>query len=285
MQPLKRELTEWGLSAAERFRADLLPEFRKTVARWRDPRARQLRKRRRAKRVAAGSGVASGVFGLGTFGFVVAEQLDNLVQYTAATGFGGLTVFTGAGAIGAGVRYRRLKRAPLPDPPAEPVSLPPADSSAHDPMKRLREAEQSLYQTLARLRSFEVVGDSVAVTEAQGTADTTAADLRRGADRLLAVEAAAEHAPDSERDKLDGDVRRLRAELDEGVDGYGSLVAAAGRALAASDSPEQQTVLRDATDRLAGLAAGMREIFGENGSSTRDSSGDVTEPGNEGRST
>ncbi len=161
------------------------------------------------------------------------------------------------------MRYRRLKREPLPEAEPEPVALPPSGSAAREPMRRLRDAEQSLHQALEGLRQATVVSDSVAVTEARGTADATARELRHGADRLVAVEAAREHAPSEQRVQLDEDVRRLRGELDEGVEEYGKLVAAAGRAVAASDAPEQRDLLQDATDRLAGLAAGLREVLGE----------------------
>lgn len=259
----KRELVEWGLSTATRVGQEMLPEVRKRIARWRDPRARLLRKRRWTKRTAAGSGVATGVFGVGAVGSATAEVLAPVLQYSAATGFGGLAVLSGAGAVGAGMRYRRLKREPLPEAEPEPVALPPSGSAAREPMRRLRDAEQSLHQALEGLRQATVVSDSVAVTEARGTADATARELRHGADRLVAVEAAREHAPSEQRVQLDEDVRRLRGELDEGVEEYGKLVAAAGRAVAASDAPEQRDLLQDATDRLAGLAAGLREVLGE----------------------
>ncbi|MHA6805205.1 phage shock envelope stress response protein PspM [Salinifilum ghardaiensis] len=261
----KRELVEWGFSTATRVGQEVLPEVRKRVARWRDPRARLLRKRRWAKRTATGGGLATGVFGAGAVGSGMADFVPALLQYSAATGFGGLAVLSGAGAVGAGLRYRRLKREPLPEAAPEPVELPPSDSAAREPMRRLRDAEQSLHQALERLRGAAVVSDSVAVTEARGTADATARELRHGADRLVAVEAAREHVPDEQRAQLDEDVRRLRGELDEGVEEYGKLVAAAGRAVAASDAPEQRDLLQDATDRLAGLAAGLREVLGDAG--------------------
>jgi hypothetical protein len=55
-------------------------------------------------------------------------------------------------------------------------------------------------------------------------------------------------------------VRRLRGQLDEGVDGYCVLVAAAGRALAASTAMDHRHALNDATDHLAGLASALRDL-------------------------
>jgi hypothetical protein len=57
-------------------------------------------------------------------------------------------------------------------------------------------------------------------------------------------------------------VRTLREQLDDGMGEYGALVAAAGRAVAASTSgmDESRQALTDATDRLAGLAIALREL-------------------------
>ena len=52
----------------------------------------------------------------------------------------------------------------------------------------------------------------------------------------------------------------LREQVDEGLDGYRSLVAAAGRVVAASSSPGPKQELTDATDHLAGLAVALREL-------------------------
>ena len=53
---------------------------------------------------------------------------------------------------------------------------------------------------------------------------------------------------------------RLREQLDEGLNGYRSLVAAAGRVVAASSSAGPKQELTDATDHLAGLAVALREL-------------------------
>ena len=63
-----------------------------------------------------------------------------------------------------------------------------------------------------------------------------------------------------ERGPLIDGVRRLREQLDEGLNGYRSLVAAAGRVVAASSSAGPKQELADATDHLAGLAVALREL-------------------------
>src|SRR5438876_204116 len=84
--------------------------------------------------------------------------------------------------------------------------------------------------------------------------------LRRVAAQLHAVERARDHSPPLERAPLADAVHRLRTQLDEGVDGYGSLVAAAGRVLAASSLGEPKRDLTEATDHLAGLALALSDL-------------------------
>lgn len=265
----KQELTQLGETALEQLRGPGMAAVRRTIAKWRDPRARAIRQRNRVRRTATGSAATAGVFGAGaaTSAYVPAlwewgGSAGFFLQDVTTFGLGGLAVLGGATAVGAGMKYRRLKRIPLPEAPPEPVALPAHGSAAREPMQRLRDAEQSLHGALAQLTS---AGAGSAAVDARGTADSAAAELRRGAERLIAVEAAIPHAPAGEKTALRSDVERLRAELDEGVDGYGALVAAAGRAVAASGASEQKHLLQDATDRLAGLADGLRELFGPEG--------------------
>jgi hypothetical protein len=78
--------------------------------------------------------------------------------------------------------------------------------------------------------------------------------------QLAAVELARDHAPPMERAPLVEGVSRLREQLDEGLNGYRGLVAAAGRVVAASSSVGPNQELTDATDRLAGLAMALRDL-------------------------
>jgi hypothetical protein len=96
--------------------------------------------------------------------------------------------------------------------------------------------------------------------EADRAAREAAQALRAVAAQLAAVELARDHAPPMERGPLIEGVRRLREQLDEGLTGYRSLVAAAGRVVAASTSAGPKQELADATDHLAGLAVALREL-------------------------
>lgn len=262
-------LAEWNDLALEQLRGPVLTKVRRKLTAWRDPRARLVRQRRRAKHTTVAGATTTGALGGGAYLSYAADDFWNITESLTETmldvasfGIGGLAIAVGAGTVGAGLKYRRLKRTPLPDPPPEPVELPSHGSQAREPMQRLRDAERSLHGALTQLDAagVGVAGDSV--VDARGTAARAASALRGVADRLVAVEGAIPHAPESERATLRSDVRRLRSELDEGVESYGGLVAAAGRAVAASGASEQKHLMQDATDRLAGLASALQELSG-----------------------
>jgi hypothetical protein len=140
---------------------------------------------------------------------------------------------------------------------------PPRDSAAYEPMQRLDEAERALSQLVLQLRGTEGAPASVpidSVVHVEQTGAEAAQALRAVAAQLTAVELARDHAPPMERAPLIDGVRRLRDQLDEGLTGYRSLVAAAGRVVAASSSAGPKQELADATDHLAGLAVALREL-------------------------
>ncbi|OLF05462.1 hypothetical protein BLA60_36055 [Actinophytocola xinjiangensis] len=149
------------------------------------------------------------------------------------------------------------------EPTAPPTTLPPKGSAAREPMQRLAEAETALEKVLAQLSGTPGLPASVpeeSVAQARATSTEAATALRAVAAQLVAVELARDHAPPLERGPLVEGVARLREQLDEGLDGYRSLVAAAGGVVAASSSAGPKQELSDATDHLAGLAAALREL-------------------------
>ncbi|GLZ40162.1 hypothetical protein [Actinokineospora sp. NBRC 105648] len=256
MGPRRHELIKIGGElVTQHLRGPYAEQVRNALSGWRDPRAKALRRRRKAVRrtkLWAGTGVTTGA------GAVV-------VDVAVANPGGGVAVLIGAAvvsgvaAISSGVSTWRLHREPLPEPVAAPVALPGRGSAAREPMRRLTEAEDTLREALTQLSRAALVPPD-AVTEARETGAEAATALRAVAARLQVVERAREHAPPLERGHLTESVRRLAAQVDEGLDGYGALVAAAAHALAASSTAAPTHALTDATDRLAALASALRDL-------------------------
>ncbi|MCT2585202.1 hypothetical protein JT362_18975 [Actinophytocola sp. S1-96] len=205
--------------------------------------------------------------------FIVAAATSTIAQgdeaMTVASGIA-VALVTGTMAVRGMRKTVLVKRAqrefdrehPPPGLPAAAPStaLPPKGSAAREPMQRLADAETALAQVLGQLSapSTSVPVESVAHVEATSSEAATA--LRAVAAQLVAVELARDHAPPLERGPLVDGVTRLREQLDEGLDGYRSLVAAAGRVVAANSAPGPKQELTDATDHLAGLAVALREL-------------------------
>ncbi|MER6792541.1 phage shock envelope stress response protein PspM [Amycolatopsis mediterranei] len=183
----------------------------------------------------------------------------------AITAFAGAVIF-GTFSVRSGLKLRELKRIPIPAAPAGPPPLPPARSAAREPMERLAECEASLTELLRQLSVPSSLGmppvSEVSVADARQTATEAAAALRGLAARIQAIERGRDSAPAREKAALDAAVAKLREQLDDGLEGYRGLVAAAGHSLAAAGDGlvTSKQALTDATDRLAGLAMALREL-------------------------
>lgn len=203
------------------------------------------------------------VLAVGWFTGLIVDPSDTTPVATIIIG-----LIAGTFAVRSGVRMRNLGRerralsAGTTPAQALPTALPPRGSLAREPMERLARGEATLVELLAQIgRGGSVPTESVERTRKTGA--EAALVLRRVAAQLYAVERARDHAPPLERGPLADAVRALRRQLDEGVDGYGSLVAAAGRVLAASSLGPPNQELTDATDHLAGLALALRDLSPE----------------------
>lgn len=251
----RNELMRMADLAARHLRSDAVTQIRGRIAQWRDPRARALRKRKRSVRATtawAGAGVTTG-----TGAVVVEAAVAN--PGASVPVLIGTAVVTGVAAIASGVKTWRLHREPLPAAARTPTALPPHDSLAREPMRRLADAEDTLRELLAQLgRGALVPPDSV--EHSRRTGAEAAEALHGVAAQLQAVERARDHAPAADRAALGAGVAGLRRQLDEGVEGYCALVAAAGRVLAASTAAGPRHDLDDATDHLAALAVALREL-------------------------
>jgi hypothetical protein len=171
---------------------------------------------------------------------------------------GSVTALAGLAAATAAVRLIRLHRVPLPPQRGAPATLPPPGSAAREPMVRLADAHAALTDllgVLARSRHgvVMVAAETLESTRAAFAEATT--ELRGTADAIRALERAASGGPEL----LDA-VTALRAQLDEGVDEACGLVSAAGAVVAAAGTDHRPAALAEATDRLTGLAEGLREL-------------------------
>ncbi|WP_037304311.1 phage shock envelope stress response protein PspM [Amycolatopsis orientalis] len=235
-------------------------------ARWNEPAAKLERRKRRTSRALTFwilLTILCGLFAVvaGT-GLLKAGQADVL----QAIAGGAFTIVFGTFGVRSGLRLRTLNRTVLPAAPAAPPPLPPARSVAREPMERLVESEASLAELLRQLSQPTSLGtmpvSEIAVADARTTAAEAAQALRGLAGRIQAIERGRDAAPERERGALDAAIKQLREQLDDGLDGYGGLVAAAGHTVAASSDgmTSSKESLSDATDKLAGLAMAMREL-------------------------
>lgn len=133
--------------------------------------------------------------------------------------------------------------------------LPRPGSAARTPMRRLLEAEGALVKLLRQLSDVQ----REPAEHAWHVATNTATSLRAVASRIEAVELAAEQASPDKRATLEDAAGSLQRKLDQGIDAYRDLIAAAGLVLAGTPVAAS-TELIEATESLAGLAEALREL-------------------------
>jgi hypothetical protein len=239
--------------------AELVNErARRAVAAVRDPRAKARRRRRRARRALLRHSVVALIAGPVTavIGATPALELSEVVA-------GSVTGLAAFGAVAAGLRLARLHRSPLPPAKQPPPALPPPGSVAREPMVRLAEAEAGLTDllaVLARQRHGVAVVPLEALESARSALAEAAVELRGTAEAICAVERAAGAEGTGPQSGLREAVVGLRRQLDAGVAEVSGLVAAAGTVVAAAGSQTRPAALAEATDRLSGLAEGLREL-------------------------
>ena len=155
----------------------------------------------------------------------------------------------GAGFLRVGIAARRLLWPPaVPLPPAAPAPgpapTPHARSAAFPAVRRLDQVRTDLQRLLPLVAP---VGREVA-EEAWAAAAEADAALRWQAARLSAAE------------PYRGVDAALLATLSDGVAAQERLVQAVADLVTASADPHAAVRLQDVTDRLSGLAAGLREV-------------------------
>ena len=159
---------------------------------------------------------------------------------------GGVAFFSGLAAVRAVAVLRSPEPAPLRPPALLPaVPMPPhAASSAFPAVRRL----EAVREELRRLVPLVAPAGREAAEEAWQAASEADTALRWQAARLAAVEPHRGPEPD------------LLRSLEEGVACQERLVTAVVDLVAASADPLAGARLQDATDRLHGLAQGLREV-------------------------
>jgi hypothetical protein len=257
MDPRRKVAGEIVQAIGGQLQGQLADQVKRRYAAWNDPRAKLDRRYRRSSRVL-------------TFWLIVLALLAVVGTLTlvgalpAGVGIGAALGFAGTGVLALrtntkmrGINVERQRLAAVP----APVPLPARSSAARQPMERLEDAEDTLRELLRQLDSVALTSvPTDSVEQARATGAEAASAIRAVSHQLQAVERARDTAPPLDRAPLVEGVRKLRAQLDEGVDGYCGLVAAAGRVLAESTASNPRQVLGDATDHLAGLASALREL-------------------------
>ncbi|WP_370948262.1 hypothetical protein AB5J62_11885 [Amycolatopsis sp. cg5] len=243
----------------------VVAEARAKWTQWNTPESKLQRRKRRASRAMTFwfmLTVLCGLYALVTGLGLVGNPAGDMAQ--AVAGIAGV-VITGTLGVRSGLRLRQLGKTQLPVS-STPPPLPSASSAARIPMERLAESEASLTELLRQLSIPSSVGTTaipeISVADARNTANEAAAALRGLAGRIQAIERASGAAPAGERAALDSAIRSLTEQLEDGLEGYGALVAAAGHAVAASGGGMgvSKEALTNATDHLAGLAIALREL-------------------------
>ncbi|GAA5055755.1 phage shock envelope stress response protein PspM [Nocardia callitridis] len=234
------------------------------VRRWADPRERELRRRRRARRRSVQLGTASGLTTAGVVGLAVVSAP---VWAVIVLGGGAVALVTGAALSTR--RYLRLRGVPLPQAAFVPRKRPPMWSSARAPIARLVRAEQAMHGLAAQIvRTDRLPRDELA--DMVETAASGSAALHALAADILAMEQALGAMGRSNSPAavvLSENLRATLARLDTGVVEYEQVVAAAGRILAVPESAVMRhnfdvivADLRDAADRLDGWAQALTEV-------------------------
>jgi hypothetical protein len=253
-KPEARSLLQRGVDTASEF-ADLAAHKIRQAA---DPRARLLRKRRWALRFAL-------FFGFSTAFWVFVTVLLATWNIPAWA-----LIIPGAIAAGAawlttlvGLRYRWLRKEPLPAPrPGVVRRLPPPGSAARGPMLTLAAAERSMFSLIGVIERSELLPASE-IQETTQAANHVAATMSATAADITSMEKAARATPSS-RGSLTPTINAFAAQLDHGVQQYNEMVNAAAQLVSTSSSPMSRQLYRDelvsATDRLMGWAQAFEEL-------------------------
>ncbi|CAN3128470.1 phage shock envelope stress response protein PspM [Mycobacterium sp. smrl_JER01] len=253
-----RSLAQRGIDTAAEW-SDLVAEKLNAVA---DPRAKLLRKRRWALRLAVFLTV-SAVFWVAMTALVAAWDTPVWALFIPSP------IAVGAAFLAtlAFLRYRWLRGEPLP-PQRVTRRLPPFGSAARQPMAALHASERGLFSLLGVMERGRML-PADELRELRVAAQRTSATMAATATEVVSMEKAVTSAPQS-RAYLTPTITAFAAQLDSGARQYNEMVAAAAQLVSAansgsmSSSPMTQRRYRDelgmATDRLMGWAQAFDEL-------------------------
>ncbi|MGV0792591.1 phage shock envelope stress response protein PspM [Mycolicibacterium sp. XJ1819] len=255
-----RSLVQRGVDTAAEW-SDVLAEKLNAAA---DPRAKLLRKRRWALRLAVFFTVSC-VFWIGVTGLLSTWELPFWALFIPAP------IAVGAAFLATltFLRYRWLRREPLPPPRSRATRrLPPWGSAARQPMAALATSERGLFSLLGVMERGRLL-PADEIRELTAAANQTAATMAATADEVVSMERAVRAAPQSSA-HLTPTIGAFAAQLEHGARQYNQMVTAAAQLVSAanagpmSSSPMSQQRCRDelttATDRLMGWAQAFGEL-------------------------
>jgi hypothetical protein len=255
-----RGLLQRGFDTA----ADLTDLVAKKIGAATDPRARMLRRRRRARRWAW-------IFTAGCVFWVLVTAV------LAAWGwFALLLQITGAVAVVMAIpatllffRYYWLKSEPLPaQRPATVRRLPPPGSAARSAMYALGASERGFFSLLGVIeRGAMLPADEI--VDLTDAAKRTSAAMAATAAEVVSMERAAQ-ASESSRAYLVPTINAFTAQLGAGVRQYNEMVTAAAQLVSSANGEGAAGVAQQryrdelvgATDRLMGWAQAFDELGG-----------------------
>lgn len=255
-----RSLAQRGVDAAAEW-SDVLAERLNAAA---DPRAKLLRKRRWALRLALFFTVSC-VFWVGVTGLLASWSTPVWALFIPAP------IAAGAAFLAtlAFLRYRWLRREPLPPQRSRAARrLPPWGSAARQPMASLAASERGLFSLLGVMQRGQLL-PADELRELTAAANQTAATMAATANEVVSMERAIRAAPQSGA-HLAPTIEAFTTQLHHGARQYSEMVTAAAQLVSAanagpmSSSPLSQQRYRDelsnATDRLFGWAQAFDEL-------------------------
>lgn len=257
-----RSLLQRGLDTAGQL-SDLVALKISAAA---DPRARLLRRRRRALRWAVIFGVGSLFWAAVTVGLAVWGWFALLLEIT-----GVVAVVQAFVATLLLLRYRWLRSEPLPaQRPASTRRLPPPGSVARSAMFALGASERGFFSLLGVMERGNMLPRSE-IHDLTAAANRTSAAMAATAAEVVSMERAVASTPGS-RAYLAPTINAFTAQLSTGVRQYNEMVTAAAQLVSSANGepnpsapvPQQRyrEELAGATDRLIGWARAFDELGG-----------------------